>query len=253
MSSYWNTFRGLWLLTWRSRLSWRRWPAQLFAVFFVPLMTVFTISQGNYKGYYTWTVNIYFLLLIPLYCLLNCGAIIRDEIQSDTLRFLITRPVKRPVLFLLKFAAQIIVIEATLLVTGLLLLAAGAWHRVDDLGTFAGWFLMAQFLGVLAYGSLSALFGLLSPRYWLFGVIYGFVVEIGIGLIPINIHNISISRHLRTLLAQEKFFQGDQYGWTPDGPLFSVFMLLAGTVLFLGLGAALFAWREYHAGTEMQK
>ncbi len=105
---------------------------------------------------------------------------------------------------------------------------------------------------MLAYGALSALLGLTNKRYLVVGVVYGFIVEAGIGLIPTNINNISISRHLRTLLANHPAVR-DLYSWVPDGTSFSALMLLAGTVLFVAAGATLFTLREYHPADEMQK
>src|SRR5687767_2531029 len=95
-----RAWAGLWLLTWKGRLTWRTVPGVLVTVLAIPLLTFFTIDPMNQVAspshpFYRWLVDFYFLLVLPLYCLTSCGSVIRDEVQSDTLCFLTTRPASR--------------------------------------------------------------------------------------------------------------------------------------------------------------
>ena len=158
----------------------------------------------------------------------------------------------RSSLFLGKFLCHAIWLQLLALVSGLLLLTVGMIRSIPGVAGFAPIFLAGQFLAVLSYGALSALLGLISQRFMVMGIIYGFVVEFGIGRIPTNINNLSLSRHLQTILANNRTIQ-ELYDWVPDKSLFSVAAMLTASVLFLAAGAALFTFREYHHGEEMQK
>ncbi|MBI4657503.1 MAG: ABC transporter permease [Verrucomicrobia bacterium] len=250
--TFWGAFRGLWLLAWRTQLSLRRLPLVLASLGLIPILAYATVEDEATRPFFHWTVEFYFLLGLPLYCLSVCGAMIRDELQSDTLGFLSTRPMTRARLFLGKFLCNFIWLQGLALLCGLLMVAVGWTRAISGITAFALIFLAAQFLAVLSYGALSSLLGLIHQRYMVLGFIYGFVVEVGIGQIPTNINNLSLSRHLRTILGNDRTIQ-DLYEWTPDRTLFSVAAMLAASALFLAAGAVLFTFREYHQSEEMQK
>ena len=214
-----------------------------------------TIKKFNLQAlrpFYRWLIDFYFLLVLPLYCLSACGSIIRDELQGDTLGFLTTRPVGRARLFLIKYLCQILWLEGLAAVHGLLLFGAGLAREVPGASSLMALFFGAQFLAVLAWGALSALLGLITRRYLVLGIAYGFVVELGIGRIPTNINALALTRHLQALLGQNPLL-GQLYEWAPQEPWFSAGMLLLATAVFLAIATALFQFREYHHAAEMQK
>jgi hypothetical protein len=83
-------------------------------------------------------------------------------------------------------------------------------------------------------------------------MVYGVVVELGIGRIPTNINNLSLIRHLESLLAHNPALQLI-YDWTAGSVPGALSALVLATGLFLGLSALVFSLKEYHAATEMQK
>jgi len=278
-----GAWRGLWLFTWKPRLTWRALPGLLVTLLSIPLLTYFTIepmqrmtnresrhteAQANtgqanaadegdltathaQRPFYRWLINFYLLLALPLYCLTTCGPLIRDDLQSDTLVFLLTRPVSRARTFWVKYACQMVWLETVVAVHALLLYTAGVL-RAPGVGSTMAMFLGAQFLAVLAWGALSALLGVVTRRYLLLGIGYGFVVEVGIGHIPTNINSLSLTRHLQGLLGHHPML-ADMYRWEPLNVLSSGGALLLGAAVFLTLGALLFTFREYHHATEMQR
>lgn len=133
-----------------------------------------------------------------------------------------------------------------------LFLTAGGLRQIPGILTLAPLFLGMQVLAVTAYGALSSFFGLISKRYLVFGVIYGLVVEVGIARIPTNINSLALSRHIKTLMANHEVIR-QVYGWSPQGTLFSVFVMVLAAALFLAAGLFLFTFREYHHSEEMQK
>ncbi|HEY2952266.1 MAG TPA: hypothetical protein VGK40_06780, partial [Verrucomicrobiae bacterium] len=133
-----------------------------------------------------------------------------------------------------------------------LLLGVGFAREVQGVGSVAGLFFGAQALAVLAWGALSALLGLITRRYLVLGIVYGFIVELGIGRIPTNINSLSLTRHLQALLGHNALLN-QLYEWAPEGAWYSAGMLLLAVAVFLGAGTALFTFREYHHASEMQK
>jgi hypothetical protein len=209
--------------------------------------------QWSWTGpFYHWLVDFYFLAILPLMCVRTCGALIRDELQADTLSYLTTRPVSRARLLIVKYLSQTAWLQIVVLVQALLLFGAGGLRHIPELGPLFPLYLAAQFLAVLAWSALGTLFGLLTRRPMAVAIVYGLIVEIGIGSIPTNINALSLMRHLKALLAHNEALLG-VFNYPIKGTLGSVEALLLASVVFLGLAAFLFSFREYHHTTEMQK
>ena len=202
--------------------------------------------------FYHWLIDFYFFMILPLNCVRVCGALIQDELQADTLGFLTTRPLSRARLLVAKYISQTVLLEIILLIETLLIFAAGQLRQIPALGALLLLFLAAQFLAVLAWSALGAFLGQVTRRYMAMALVYGLIVEMGIGRIPTNINTLSLMRHLKVLLAHNPALQGT-YEWAGQGVLLSVGALVLAAVMFLGLAALLFAVREYHHTEEMQK
>ena len=209
-------------------------------------------SLDNARPFFHWLIDFYLLAVLPLTCLTTCGSIIRDEVQADTLGFLLTRPISRAQLFLIKYGCEILWLESLVLGQALLLYAAGWAREAPGAGSTVWIFLGVQCLAVPAWGALSALLGLITKRYLLVGLAYGFVVEVGIGHIPTNLNVLALSRHVVGLLAHHPLLR-QLYDWTPERPGLAIGILLLAVPLFLSIGAMLFTFREYHHAAEMQR
>jgi hypothetical protein len=202
--------------------------------------------------FYHWLIDFYFFVLLPLNCVRVCGALIRDEIQTNTLGFLTTRPVSRAKLLFAKYLTQTAWLQIVLFLETLLLFAAGNFRQIPSLGTLLPLFLAVQFLAVFAWCALGAFLGQITNRYMAMGLVYGFIVEMGIGRIPTNINTLSIIRHLKTLLAHDSGLH-NIYQWSSSGIALSLGAVILAAVLFLGLALMLFSIKEYHHSAEMQK
>jgi ABC-type transport system involved in multi-copper enzyme maturation permease subunit len=208
--------------------------------------------QHETKPYFRWLVDVYFLIFLPLFCLAVCGAMIRDELQADTLGFLVTRPLTRARLFVLKYLCHMTWLQIVIAVHCVLLFAVGNLRQVPGVNALFPLFFGVEILAVLAWSALSSLLGLINQKYMVLGLVYGFVVEMGIGRIPTNINSLSLTRHIKAILANSDTIT-QMYEWSSQGTLFSIGMMFLATVLFAGLAAALFTFREYHHAEEMQK
>jgi ABC-type transport system involved in multi-copper enzyme maturation permease subunit len=211
-----------------------------------------SLPWGRTEPFYHWLIGFYFFIILPLTCVRYCGPLIRDELQADTLGFLITRPVGRARLLIAKYLAQVAWLEIILLLETLLLFAAGAARHIPDLGVLLPLVLGVQILVVPAWSALGLLLGQITTRYMAGALLYGAVVEMGIGRIPTNINTISLIRHLETLLSQNSALQSAlalEKGETAT----AIGALLVAPVIFLAAAALLFRLVEYHHAAEMQK
>ena len=247
-----HALRGCWYLTWKSRLSPRQWPLLAATVLAIPLLAYFTTDEAHRIQYFQWLIVVHLQLTLPFYCLTVFGDLIREELQTNTLHFLTTRPVTRAQLFLGKFVSQMVWVQILAAVTGCCFVMAGLARGISGVGSVAALFLGAQFLAVLAFGALSALFGLLHKRYLVLGTIYGIVVEVGISQIPTNINSLAITRHLKTILANSAVLQ-EFFTWSSADTRFSVIALLVVTVIYVGVATVFFSFKEFHHSEDMQK
>ena len=245
------TLSGLWLLTWKSRLSLRQWPALAGAILPASLLAFLVLRTGTDEVYdfFYWLTTAYLLLGLPLYCLAVFGGLVRDDLQSNTLSFLMTRPMSRARFLLLRYVCQLAWVQVIGLAAGLLLLGTGFGCGVPGVPRFAGLFLAVQAVALPVFGALATLLGLAHRRYLVLGTVYGLVVEVGIGQIPTNINTLAMTRHLRALLAHDHEI-ARIYPWTTDAAGTALLVLPAAAVVFLVLSAALFTLREYTAGGE---
>lgn len=209
-------------------------------------------SWGRADSFYHWLVDFYIFIIVPLACIRGCGALIRDELQADTLGFLITRPVSRARLLLVKYLSQVAWLELVLMAETLLLFAAGAARQIPALGVLMPLVLAVQVLAIPAWSALGVLLGQLTTRYMAAALVYGGVVEMGIGRIPTNINTLSLLRHIKTLLSQNAALQGI-YNWPDGSAATAILALAAAPVLFMAVSMLLFTFVEYHHAAEMQK
>jgi ABC-type transport system involved in multi-copper enzyme maturation permease subunit len=202
--------------------------------------------------FYHLLIDFYFFIILPLGCVRSTGGLIRDDLQSDTLGFLLTRPIKRAALLLLKFFCEVTWLEFLALVESLLIFGVGHWREVPSLRTLVPLFLATQFLAVLAWSALGVFLGQITKRYLAVALVYGLVVELGIGAIPTNINSLSLMRHLQTLLSNNRGLQ-TLFQWGDAATIFPAGMLLLAAALFLTIASLLFTFLEYHAAEEMRK
>ena len=207
---------------------------------------------GRTEPFYHWLIDFYFFVILPLQCVRGCGGLIRDELQADTLGFLLTRPLSRGRLLVLKYLSQTAFLQILLLVETLLLFLAGSLRQMPALGSLLPLFLAAQILAVPAWSALGLFLGQVTKRYLAVALLYGLIVEMGIGRIPTNINTLSLVRHLKTLLAHNPALQ-KLYDWNGAGVPLSVGALVFAAGLFLALAALSFTLKEYHQTVEMQK
>ena len=136
-------------------------------------------------------------ILVLLACVFGTS-VVSQEMEQQTIVYLLTRPVPRWRILLTKFLAALL---ATILAVGLasLLLALGTrglhhWGRLP-----LGRDLLFLALGSLAYGGLFLLLGTLLQRPLLFGLLYVFGIESWLPNLPGSFKMLSLMAHLWVL------------------------------------------------------
>jgi ABC-type transport system involved in multi-copper enzyme maturation permease subunit len=238
-----SSFRGMMVLVWRQKLSWRQWPTIALTLFTLPVFLFATMKVGHAQQYFYLLIGLYLQLVLPFYCLTVFGDLIQDELQAKTLVFLTTRPLTRVQLFLLKFFCLWTWVELLMFVQAVLLIIAGWAHEVSGLASLFGLLVAAQFLAILVFGALSALFGVLQRRFLVLGLLYGLIVEVGIGQIPTNLNTLSMMRHIKTIMGNNPNLR-ELLEWAPQGTYTSVAAMVIAAAVFLALGATLFTYKE---------
>ena len=244
-----RAFAGIWTLVWRSRFSRRRWPKILALHLVLPAIALLTGGPGRTESYLQVVLNLQLMIAMPLVCLINMAAPIRDEAEAGTLSYLSVRPIKRGVFFLLLHTAHLRWLEINFLFSGLLLLAVGFWLEIPGMIHLVVPLLLAQAAGVFAFSGLSAILGLLTRRYLILGLLYGAIVEVGIGGIPTNINALSLGHHVRVIVSA---FQpaGDLLRANQGQAGLSVLVLLLVGLIAAGIASLIYTSREVAPGPD---
>ncbi|MCL4179524.1 MAG: ABC transporter permease [Verrucomicrobia bacterium] len=243
---------GIWAMNWRSVWSTRRWPMLGLVVVGGPVLAWLALRNVEVdlrEEWLTWVATFHFGLVVPLWCLIAFGSLVRDEVQAGTIGFLLTRPLTRTRFFALRWLAVLVTVQGPLGLNTILLGVAALALGVPGAMLLTLLLLGALLLVVPAYGAIAACLGLLTRKYLLVGLVYGFVVEVGIGQIPTNINTLSVARHFRTLLAQSELIE-QHGGWSAGQLLGSLGGLLLLTLIYLGASLLLFNVREYSQSEE---
>jgi hypothetical protein len=142
-----------------------------------------------------------------------------------------------------------VTVQAPLVLNTVLLGVAGLMLDVSSATSLTLLLVGIQLVVVPAYGAIAAFLGLLTRKYLLLGLVYGFVVEIGIGQIPTNINTLSVARHFRDLLAQSELIAQGAHG-SAGQVCSAIGALMILTLTYLGAGTLLFNLREYNQTEE---
>jgi ABC-2 type transport system permease protein len=195
--------------------------------------------------------------LAPLTALLYAGGIIQDEIEEQTLTYLLTRPVPRWAVYLAKLAMTVVV---TSILTGFftaLTLTVIYWNTDQ----FWGEVLPDRALKIAAllaltqaaYCSLFAAVSLLLHRSMIVGLIYIVVFEGLLASFPTVARLLTVMYYFRVLSARWLEPAGSQE-WSLDlatapSNLRCVLTLAAASAVLVLLGAVLMMRREFRVKT----
>lgn len=245
----------LWRLSLRRQLRSRKvlillvlLAASAVAVFILGLREPWTLRRFG-EGV---ALRIFTLFYVPLVSLALGAGAISDERSSRTLVYLVTRPLPRSGIYIVKWLAAA-PIALAVAVGGLWVLCAvaAAVGKPEMDGAF-GLFWPAVLLGTLAYTSLFHLLGGFLRHAILVSLAWVFFVEAFVGRVPGILKRVSISFYTWSVIYDDAAGRGIEPRaraiFLPlDGETAS-WVLVGLTGAFLTLGALLFARKEHVEG-----
>ncbi len=250
-----ETLRKSWvvtLLTIRYLLSTRRGLATL-ALSWVPLLLVASLALARVASF---DILLYQALMVPLFVqivlvfvtLVDSSALIREEIDDNTLPYLLTRPMSKPALALSKYLGYLAAALALLLPPVLVSYGVTEAYAGTGLGTDADvlWgFLGVTTLAVLAYGALFFFLSVVLRKPLTVGLLIGFVWENIVGSLPGSVPKLSLIFYLKSVL-RGTIGVGPLSGFSPDvsAPL-AAGILVAFAAAMAILAAVLFQSMEF--------
>jgi ABC-2 type transport system permease protein len=215
--------------------------------------------QRPYDAAWTESVVVFGLIpqaLLPLAALLFASGMVLDDVEEQTLTYLLIRPIPRWLIYLVKVAATWTVAAVVTSLFTAASLAVVYWGT-DTLspGELAG--RSAIFCGLLALSlfTYTAMFGTLSlvlRRSLVLGVAYIVIFEGVLANIGFAVRRLTVLYYVRTLSVLWLDLPGGEWSIDPaTGPgAVECLSWLAGAAIFLALlGSVIFSAREFRVKT----
>jgi ABC-2 type transport system permease protein len=241
-----HAFGGVWRLTFRRFLL----PAHgltLVAGLAVLWLLLMAGMQPRHEplNYVRWCVGFYVGFLVPLLAFISGAGAMRDELKSSTLDYVLIRPLPRPAFVLFKFVAHALCTQLDFLVAFAVLQAAAYALKVPAPVAAAPALLLTQVLVIFAFSAFGFLSGALTSRYVVIGLAYAGIIEVGVGQIPTQLSQLSMTHQIRASLA---YLTDPGAAASAPSLLATSGWLLAFAVVMLAATAVVFTVREF-AGT----
>lgn len=135
--------------------------------------------------------------LLALSSAIFTTAIVTQEVEQKTIVYLLTRPVPRWKLLLVRYAASVLVVTGVSILAALLT-SFGAF-RGFGLSEILGHDVLALILGALAYGALFLFVSLLFNRALIICCLFAFGWESSVPNMPGDIYRLSIFSYLQSI------------------------------------------------------
>lgn len=169
-------------------------------LFVFGLVTWTAIENGNPHSFFTWMSVFYLGGVVPVLSFLSGASAIRDDMEPGPVDYILTRPVKRSVYVISRYVCHVTCMQVVYLPALAVVVGVGFQSGIPDLDSRIPVLLLAQFLVIIAFSALGTLTGAWTSRYLIVGLLYGGIVEVGVGNTPIQLNRLSILRHIRNLL-----------------------------------------------------
>ncbi|HYS99739.1 MAG TPA: ABC transporter permease subunit [Thermoplasmata archaeon] len=195
-------------------------------------------------------------LIIPLFLsvvlifvtLVGATTLIREEIEDQTMPYLLTRPISKPAIVLYKYLGYLISVLVLLVPPLVLAYAVTIGYSGDsfsaDSDVLAG-FLVTTVLGSAAYGALFLFLSVLVRKPLAIGLLIGFVWESIVGSLPGDVPKISVIHYLRSIL-KGMIAVGPLNSYTTDiSAGLAAGILIAFTAAMIVLSLAVFQQMEF--------
>lgn len=176
------------------------WLWTLGAMLVVGVLAGTGTRAGDHKEFLSWSTEFYIAFLLPTLAFLSGGGAIRDEMKGNAVDYILTRPVPRWAYLLFRYVAQWVSTQISYLPVFAVLAGVGIYHHIPGLGSALPALLLGQALSLTVFLAFGFFAGVLTPRYVVLGLTYGATVEVGLGHIPVQLSQLSMTHQLRAFL-----------------------------------------------------
>ncbi len=201
-------------------------------------------------------LGLIFPALVPLAALLLASGMVQDDVEEQTLTYLLIRPIARWAIYLAKLAGTAIVTWGRAAIFTVATVGAIHWGESGLVGTVlrerAPIYVAMLALATAAYASIFGALSLVLRRALVVGAIYVVVVEGFFGAIDFVIREATVIYYIRVLAVRWLGVAGEEWSIDPDTAVSAstcVIVLLAIAGWFAAIGAAIFAAREFRLKT----
>lgn len=201
------------------------------------------VPSANAEQSYVSVVALAAVRVLALGSAILTTAVIGQEIEGRTIVYLLTRPVPRWLLILVRFAASALVVFIVA-AAALVFTSAGAYgaggnpYLLRDLGVVL--------LGSIAYGALFLFISLAVNRALIWCVIFAFGWETAVPTMPGDIYRASILSHLQAAMQHPKVAGGGALNLLGGTPAMSASSAVTTLVIVSAALLALSAWWFTH-------
>lgn len=203
-------------------------------------------------------VFLFIHFLLPVMSIFIGTAVIGDEIDGRTLTYLITKPIPRHLIVIVKLLSGIAVTSIAIMLSlgltySVMMIDDGFSSWVQNIDLFFGT-AGILFLGLLTYLPLFSFLGGMLKRPVLAGLFFTFGWEATVSFMPGNIKYLTISHYLHTLsqkLYHEQFISGKKailsllFKSKELSSVSAILILLIIAIVFIVLSALLLYIKEY--------
>lgn len=237
-----HAFGGVWRLTSRRYFTLTHW---LFVGGALAVLALLAIGAGqgqdDRNGYTDWMARFYCCFIVPLLAFISGGGAMRDDLKADAVDYVFTRPVSRPAYVFFHYVAHVACAQLNFLLALAVVAVVGLSFNVPGVGEALPLILLAQVVVIVAFSAFGFLAGAFTSRYVIIGLLWGGVVEVGVGTVETQLSRLSMLRQVLGLLSP---ITGAEQAVTVLGPLATVALMSAFAALMVAAAAALFAVKE---------
>lgn len=243
---------GLWRLTVRRFFTPGYWltAGGMLVVLIVLSLPVTQARSAAQTGLIPWAAGFYVCFVVPLLSFISAAGTLRDDLSGATVDYLLTRPVRRPLFVVFRYLTQMAATQLSFLLGFATVAGLCLFWSVPDFTAALPLLFLGQVCAIVMASAAGFLCASVTSRYVIVGIVYGAVVEVGLGNVPTQLNQISLLRHLiglvHPLIGEGGWSLNQTLGATGDSTgLSSVVVLVGFSVVAVAISAALFSLREF--------
>ncbi len=196
----WHALGGIWRLAARRFFARNYWLSVIGLLALLALLVYSMVysahPMGHARQFFGFVTLFYLAIILPITTFVSAAGAIRDDLKPGSVDYVFTRPLRRPAFVVFKYLAQMACLQIDFLLSFVVLTVVGVYRDVPGLGETLPMLLAAQFLLVLVFSAFGLFCGILTSRYVIIGLIYGAVVEVGLGQIPTQLNKVALIKQV---------------------------------------------------------